>query len=71
MNNAFGTPILGRSVWVRHAHGDALLEKKGAGASIIKLATVVTLEVFNCKTELSSDIRKKVQLGLGRVGFEA
>jgi hypothetical protein len=41
-------------------HGDALPENKGVGASIVKLATNVTLEAFNSAAKLSADISKAV-----------
>ena len=40
-NNPFSFTILRRGVGARHAEMDALAEKEGAGAGVIKLAPVV------------------------------
>jgi hypothetical protein len=60
VNDAFDTPILWSGVRVGQAHGDALLEEKGAGASIVKLTVIVTLNAFNGAAELSVDVSKEV-----------
>jgi len=40
-NNTFSFTVLRRGVGARHAEMDALAEKEGAGAGVIKLAPVV------------------------------
>jgi hypothetical protein len=55
-NNAFSTLVLWRGVRPWHAHGDALAKEKGAGASIIKLTTIIVLEAFNDAAKLCADI---------------
>jgi len=45
-NNTFSFTVLRRGVGARHAEMDALAEKEGAGAGVIKLAPVVHWMAF-------------------------
>ena len=69
-DNAFGLAILGGGVGTRHAKVNAMSEEESASAGVVKLATVVTLDVLDRGTELCSHIREKMRDSGKSVGLK-
>jgi hypothetical protein len=51
--------LLGRGVWAGNAHGDAVGEEERSSGGVIKLVTIVALDVANGCSKLCPDIGKK------------
>ena len=51
---------MGRSVSARHTKGGTPSEKEHAGAGVIKITTIITLNILNGDVKLSGNISKRI-----------
>jgi hypothetical protein len=61
--HAFGFTVLRRCIEARHTKLHTIGEKEGPGRGVVKLPTVITLDLLDRAPKLSMDIREKMRNG--------
>jgi hypothetical protein len=61
--HAFGFTVLWRCIGARHAKFHTIGEKEGPGRGVVKLPTIITLDLLDRAPKLSTDIREKMRDG--------
>jgi hypothetical protein len=59
VEHAFGFTVLWRCIGARHVKLHTIVEKEGPGRGVVKLPTIITLDLLGHAPKLSMDIREK------------